>query len=95
MLVEGIVLLQVGGATVAGLGKAAAPYVAAGAGGYLIAEVVVEKIPEHAGKVRAGAWVVGGAAIGTAIAPGVGTVIGAGVGVLVAWWTSWRHPVDA
>ena len=64
------------------------PYVGGAALGVAIAQATVEKIPQHAGKVRAGAWVVAGAAIGTAIAPGVGTAIGAGVGALVAWLTS-------
>jgi hypothetical protein len=64
------------------------PWVAGAAIGYLLAEVVVERFPQHAGKVRAGAWVVGGAALGTAIAPGLGTVIGAGVGAALAWLTS-------
>ena len=65
-------------------------YMVAGpiAGGYLLADYVVEKFPEYAEKVRKGAWIVGGAAIGTAIAPGIGTVIGAGVGGLIAWITS-------
>lgn len=64
------------------------PYVGGAALGVAIAEVTVDKIPKHAGKVRAVAWVVAGAAIGTAIAPGVGTAVGAVVGGLVAWFTS-------
>ena len=64
------------------------PWAGAAATGVAISLLVVDKFPEHAGKVRAGAWVVAGAAIGTVIAPGVGTVIGAGVGALVAWLTS-------
>jgi len=64
------------------------PYVGAAALGVAIANVTVDKIPRHAGKVRAGAWVVAGAAIGTAIAPGVGTVVGAVVGGVIAWLTS-------
>ena len=67
---------------------AISPYAGAAALGVAISLFVVNKVPEHAGKVRAGAWVVAGAAIGTAIAPGVGTLIGAGVGGLVAWLTS-------
>ena len=64
------------------------PWAGAAALGVAISLLVVNKFPEHAGKVRAGAWVVAGAAIGTAFAPGLGTVIGAGVGGLVAWLTS-------
>jgi hypothetical protein len=64
------------------------PYVGAAALGVAVAQVTVDKIPRHANKVRAGAWVVAGAAIGTAIAPGLGTVVGAVVGGLVAWFTS-------
>jgi len=67
---------------------AISPFAGAAALGVAISLLVVNKIPEHAGKVRAGAWVVAGAAIGTAIAPGVGTVIGAVTGGLVAWITS-------
>ena len=63
------------------------PYAIAVALGVAISLVVVEKIPEHGKKVAAGAWIVAGAAIGTAIAPGVGTVIGAGIGAVVAWLT--------
>ena len=64
------------------------PWVAGAAIGYRLAQTVAERIPQHARKIRAGAWVVGGAAIGTAIAPGLGTVVGAGVGALVAWLTA-------
>ncbi len=63
------------------------PIAAAFAAGIGIAHATTTYAPQHAKKVAAGAWVIGGAAIGTAIAPGIGTVIGAGVGALVAWAT--------
>jgi hypothetical protein len=64
------------------------PWGGAVALGVAISLVVVNKIPEHAGTARVVAWIVAGAAIGTAVAPGVGTVVGAGVGAFVAWLTS-------
>ena len=64
------------------------PWVAAVSIGVGISLWVTDKIPEHAGKVRAGAWVVAGAAIGTAILPGIGTGVGIVVGALIAWATS-------
>jgi len=63
------------------------PLAAAFAAGIGIAHVTATHFPQHAKKVAAGAWIVGGAAVGTAIAPGIGTVIGAGVGAVVAWLT--------
>ena len=71
-----------------GLLKALSPYGLGVAIGVIIADVTVDKFPEHAGKVKAAAWVIGGTALGTAIAPGVGTAIGFVVGVGIAWWTS-------
>jgi len=67
--------------------KVISPFAGAAALGVAISIYVVNKHPDHARKVAAGAWVVAGAAIGTAIAPGLGTLIGAGVGALIAWWT--------
>ena len=63
------------------------PYAGAIGLGIAISLAVVDKIPEHAKKVTFGAWIVAGAAIGTAVAPGLGTAIGAGVGALIGWLT--------
>ncbi|HEY5220493.1 MAG TPA: hypothetical protein VIJ16_11825 [Gemmatimonadaceae bacterium] len=68
-----------------GWATASLPVAIAIALGVAISLAVVDKIPEHAKKVAAGAWIVAGAAIGTIVAPDLGTVVGAGVGALVAW----------
>jgi hypothetical protein len=62
------------------------PYALAVTAGYLIADGVVTKAPEHAKKVQKVAIVIGatatGAVIGSAI-PVVGTAVGAGIGFVV------------
>ncbi|MFC1627681.1 hypothetical protein ACFL3H_01040 [Gemmatimonadota bacterium] len=63
------------------------PWVLPFVAGYAFSEIVVEKLPEYHKEITAGCWVVGGAAVGTAIAPVIGTAIGAVVGGVIAWWT--------